>query len=163
MSAQLIDDLEKHLSDMEILVTMIKHDVMNLRDGQKGASVSARKRLSMVSKLSTTLRTGCLEAVKKPKKEEVSILEPETKDAEMAPVEPEVKGDSYSPSESTRLNEPAVEEVPPQPVLVRQDGVTLADIQPATLTPVKEESKRPARVSKPRSAKSSYKKRCPRV
>jgi hypothetical protein len=88
------DDLPKHIEELEILVSMIKHDVINLLDGNKHASVDARKRLSTISKLSSTIRAECL-SIAKPKKAE------DSKD-------PEIKLDvvmSFSPSETERLNE----------------------------------------------------------
>ena len=81
---------------------MIKHDVINLLDGNKHASVDARKRLSTMSKLSSTIRAECL-SIAKPKKAE------DSKD-------PEIKLDvvmSFSPSETERLTEvDKVEDIP---------------------------------------------------
>ncbi len=71
------DDLSKHVEELEILVSMIKHDVVNLKDGNKHASVDARKRLSTISKLSSTIRAECL-SIAKPKKAEDS-KDPELK------------------------------------------------------------------------------------
>ena len=98
------EDLPKHIEELEILVSMIKHDVVNLLDGNKHASVDARKRLSTVSKLSSTIRAECL-SIAKPKKSEDS-KDPESKSE--APM-------SFSPSESERLNEgEKVEDAPAQ-------------------------------------------------
>jgi len=120
---KMCEDLPKHIEELEILVSMIKHDVVNLLDGNKHASVDARKRLSTVSKLSSTIRAECL-SIAKPKKSE------DTK-------EPEIKLDaimSYNPSETERLNEVEkatkgcsdpvglVEDVPSQPEAVHPNS-----------------------------------------
>ena len=133
------DDLSKHVEELEILVSMIKHDVVNLKDGNKHASVDARKRLSTISKLSSTIRAECL-----------SIAKPRAKAEDTK--EPEIKLDtvmSFSPSETERLNEvEKVDEAPTQPEAVRQYSVT----------PIIEEKVSKARVRKP---KMSRKKKAP--
>ena len=107
------DDLSKHVEELEILVSMIKHDVVNLKDGNKHASVDARKRLSTISKLSSTIRAECL-SIAKPRAKAEDTKEPEIK-LELAA--------SFSPSEMERLNgtEP-MEDAPPQPESVRQNS-----------------------------------------
>jgi hypothetical protein len=65
------DDLEKHIGELETLVSMIRFDVMNLKSGNKHASVDARKRLSTVSKLAQSLRSDCLSVAKGESKSDV--------------------------------------------------------------------------------------------
>lgn len=127
------DDLAKHVEELEILVSMIKHDVVNLKDGNKHASVDARKRLSTISKLSSTIRAECL-SIAKPKLrgETPLIISP----VEIASKEVESKLDvpmSFSPSETERLNssEP-MEDVPPQPESVRQNSTMPVPEEKAT-------------------------------
>jgi hypothetical protein len=127
------DDLSKHVEELEILVSLIKHDVVNLKDGNKHASVDARKRLSTISKLSSTIRAECL-SIAKPKKAE------DSKDHE-------IKLDtvmSFSPSETERLNssEP-MEDVLPQPESVRPNS-------PASIP---EEKVSKSRVRKPKMSR----------
>jgi len=62
MSAR--ETLEKHISELETLVSMIRFDLINLKSGNKHASVDARKRLSVVSKLAQSLRGDCLSVAK---------------------------------------------------------------------------------------------------
>lgn len=127
------DDLPKHIEELEILVSMIKHDVINLLDGNKHASVDARKRLSTVSKLTSTIRAECL-SIAKPKKAE-DTKEPESKlDGPM----------SFSPSETERLNEiEKVDDTPSQPESVRQYSVS----------PIPEEKAPKTRVRKPKMSR----------
>jgi hypothetical protein len=127
------DDLSKHVEELEILVSMIKHDVVNLKDGNKHASVDARKRLSTISKLSSTIRAECL-SIAKPKKAEDS-KDPEIK-LELAA--------SFSLSEMERLNgtEP-MEDAPPQPESVRQNSTM----------PIPEEKVSKSRVRKPKMSR----------
>jgi len=73
-----MDGLELHLLELEELVKSIRLDVDGLKSGNKKKSVEARKRLSVVGKLSSTLRSECLE-IAKPAKiqkvEEVATVE----------------------------------------------------------------------------------------
>jgi len=62
MSAR--ETLEKRIGELETLVSMIRFDVINLKSGNKHASVDARKRLSVVSKLAQSLRGDCLSVAK---------------------------------------------------------------------------------------------------
>lgn len=67
-----MDGLELHLLELEELVKSIRLDVDGLKSGNKKKSVEARKRLSVVGKLSSTLRSECLEIAKPAKIPKIS-------------------------------------------------------------------------------------------
>lgn len=75
--------LNQHLLDLDELVAMIKLDVASLKEGNKSGSVEARKRLSIVGKLSTTIRAECLAVVKS--KQVGTAVTPDSKTPESEP------------------------------------------------------------------------------
>ena len=75
--------LNQHLLDLDELVAMIKLDVASLKEGNKSGSVEARKRLSIVGKLSTTIRAECLAVVKS--KHVGTAVTPDSKTPESEP------------------------------------------------------------------------------
>lgn len=75
--------LNQHLLDLDELVAMIKLDIASLKEGNKSGSVEARKRLSIVGKLSTTIRAECLAVVKS--KQVGTAVTPDLKTPESEP------------------------------------------------------------------------------
>ena len=56
--------LKIHMSELSALVALCSHDITSLSGGCKRASTDCRKRLSVIAKLTSELRSECLQAQK---------------------------------------------------------------------------------------------------
>lgn len=149
-----LETLETHITELESLVQMIRHDVINLSSGNKHASVDARKRLSVVSKLAMSIRGDCLAVAKPPKPAEVVIPSDEvsscgnliaTDNVQVVPVELHM----LEP-ETNMIVIPDVKELPEQSSVDEQLRVVAELARPEVIKSPRMESRNPrSRAARP--------------
>jgi len=122
---------------------MIRFDVINLKSGNKHASVDARKRLSVVSKLAQSLRGDCLSVAKSEEQAQSLVTS-----ARPAAVEP----DNITHLVETSLLE-ITEPMLPVEVLEPEEKSILHTIAIDNLKREVEQSKSPLTSKNPRSRK----------